>query len=186
MENTNITSSTDTNTTTATETSEVISEEQRQRNNALIAKAKDYIKQLGLRWTIRSIEYLVNRENISLNQLRACVFDRGGNVVYDIERATKYIIMSGLISKQCDSDAYLSIEDRAYEVLEHWQEEFGYIGVLHMMLIEQMETKHFFMGTQDAQILAEIAVRKSLKSLEETQKAVDLQTKTSQSIATQL
>lgn len=175
-----------TNTTSTPETTEVISEEQRQRNNALIAKAKEYIKQLNLKWTIRSIEYLVNRENISLNQLRACVFDRGGTVVYDIERATKYIIMSGLISRQCDDTTYTLIEDKAYEVLEHWQEEFGYIGVLHMMLIEQMESKHFFMGTQDAQLLAEIAVRKSLKSLEETQKAIDLQTKTSQSIATQL
>jgi hypothetical protein len=122
-------------------------------------EALDKVKSYNLKWTFRSIEYLVKEEGVSLNQLRGCVFNIGGEVKYNLEEATKLLIVAGLIGTagKYDKETYDKSLDRAYEILDDWRENEGFIGILHMLMIQIMEDKHFFMGEAETKLLETVS-----------------------------
>lgn len=122
-------------------------------------KALDRVKSYNLKWTFRSIEYLVKEEGVSLNQLRGCVFNIGGEVKYNLEEATKLLIVAGLIGEagKYNKETYDKALDRAYEILDDWRENEGFIGILHMLMIQIMEDKHFFMGEAETKLLETVS-----------------------------
>ena len=75
-------------------------EEDLNEGKEVFNKALNKINKLGLNWTFRSIDYLVNRESITLNQLRSCVFKKENSeeIEYNVYKACVYIIASGLIN----------------------------------------------------------------------------------------
>lgn len=164
-----------------------ISEEELKLREQLFTEALEKVNSLGLNWTFRSIEFIVNREGITFNQLRSCVFrNKENEVKYDVEQATKYLIAAGLVNpKTCTPDDYKECLERAYDIMEEWREGFGFIGILQILLINVMEKKHFFMGTQDIKILEHLASKNLQKDLVMSSIAVDMQTKIAQSQAMQ-
>ena len=79
-------------------------------------------------------------------------------VKYDIEKATRYLLVAGMINyKTVTKEDYEKHLEDAYDIMENWREENGFIGILHIIIINLMEKKHFFMGTQDIRILEHLA-----------------------------
>ena len=97
-----------------------ISEEELKEREQLFNGAIERVNNLGLNWTFRSIEFIVNREGITFNQLRSCVFrNKDNEVKYDVEQATKYLIAAGLVNpKTCTPDDYKSCIEKAYDIME--------------------------------------------------------------------
>ena len=117
-------------------------------------KEMEAIENYGLKWTIRSIDYIVENRNVTFNQLRTCTFKAGTTPTFNLSKAVRLIIEAGLIgSGQFKSNELDKVRDKAYEIMEDWRNNYGYIGVLHILLINIMEKKHFFMGEQDVQTL---------------------------------
>lgn len=164
-----------------------ISEEELKEREQLFNSAIERVNSLGLNWTFRSIEFIVNREGITFNQLRSCVFrNKDNEVKYDVEQAAKYLIAAGLVNpKTCTAEDYKACIEKAYDIMENWREEFGFIGILQILLINVMEKKHFFMGTQDVKILEHLASKNLQKDIVMNSIAVDMQTKIAQSQAMQ-
>ena len=164
-----------------------ISEEELKEREQLFNSAIERVNSLGLNWTFRSIEFIVNREGITFNQLRSCVFrSKDNEVKYDVEQAAKYLIAAGLVNpKTCTAEDYKECIEKAYDIMEDWREEFGFIGILQIILINVMEKKHFFMGTQDIKILEHLASKNLQKDIVMNSIAVDMQTKIAQSQAMQ-
>lgn len=164
-----------------------ISEDELKEREQLFNTAIERINGLGLNWTFRSIEFIVNREGITFNQLRSCVFrNKDNEVKYDVEQAAKYLIAAGLVNpRTCTPDDYKACIEKAYDIMENWREEFGFIGILQILLINVMEKKHFFMGTQDVKILEHLASKNLQKDIVMNSIAVDMQTKIAQSQAMQ-
>ena len=150
----------------------------------LVKQAQEYIKSLNLNWTFRSIEYIVNREGYTLNQIRGAVFDVNGTLQHDIERSAKLLLSAGLINPATVSpDDYKAIQNRADEICEEWRENFGYIGVLQIMLVDVMEKKHFFIGKSDADLLSYLHEEGMQTDLIKTLMAVTLDSKAHQTEA---
>ena len=164
-----------------------MTDEEIQAREELINLAFDKIASYGLDWTFRSINYIVNREGLTFNQLRSCVFKNSkGEVAYDYMKATLLIIQAGLVgSKQIVESDKKALEDKAYDIIEDWRSNFGYVGTLQILLINIMERKHFFMGTQDLKVLELLNYRNLQPDLVKTQLALDMETKLSQSRAVQ-
>ena len=158
-----------------------LSEEEKAKNEEAYNKAMDWLKNLKLRWTFKSIEYMLEEEEITLNQLRACVFkNKVGEVVYNIEKAVELIIVAGLVN---EIDDYRKRFERANEIMEEWREKFGFIGVMQVLLINIMEEKHFFMDTGDMQILQHLASKNLQNDTILNLISTDIQTKTAQTEA---
>ena len=153
----------------------------------LYNEAMEVLRKLGLKWTFRSIEYLVNREDITLNQLRSCVFRNiKGEIKYDIEKAVKYIITAGLIDpKTITPESFEEKMESAIDMMDEWREGYGFVGTMQILLINIMEKKHFFMDTPGVKILEYLASKNLQKDLVMNAIAVDTQTKISQSQAMQ-
>lgn len=164
-----------------------MTDEEIQAREELVNLAFEKITSYGLDWTFRSINYIVNREGLTFNQLRSCVFKNSkGEVAYDYMKATLLIIQAGLVgSKQIQESNREELEDKAYEIIEDWRNSFGYVGTLQILLINIMERKHFFMGTQDLRVLELLSYKNLQPDLVKTQLALDMETKLSQSRAVQ-
>ena len=121
--------------------------------------ALERVKSYKLKWTFRSIEYLVKEEGVPLTQLRACAFNINGEVKYDLEKSTKLLIVAGLIGEagKYNRETYEKALNRAYEILDDWRENEGHIGILHMLMIQIMEDKHFFMGEAETKFLVKMS-----------------------------
>lgn len=151
---------------------------------ALVNQAQEYINSLNLKWTFRSIEYIVNREGYTLNQIRGAVFDVNGTLQHDIERSAKLLLSAGLVNPATVSpDDYRAVKERADEICEEWRDRFGYIGVLQIMLVDIMEQKHFFIGTSDAKLLKHLHEEGTQTDLIKTLMAVTLDSKAHQTDA---
>lgn len=128
--------------------------EENKLNESEYIKALNLLNSYHLNWSYRSIKYIINTLNISLGQLRSCVYVKNGYPVFDYIESTINLIKAGLVGsnqfKETDDDAML---DRAYEIMDEWSNNGWFIGTLHLMIINQMETKHFFMGTQDLRVI---------------------------------
>lgn len=156
-------------------------------NKELFDKAVARLNSYGLNWTFRSIEYIVNRENLTLNQLRSCIFEgTDGKVRYDLEKATRYIIACGLVnSKTVTKEDFDACIDKAYDIMDDWVSEIGFIGTLQILMINTMEKKHFFMGTQDIKVLNHLVSVNCQKDMVMNQVGIDMQMKVAQSQAMQ-
>lgn len=129
-----------------------------QEGETLSKELDDFVSNLNLTWSYRSVEYLTRKERISLGQLRSCIFLVDGEPTYDTVRAIKYIIMSGMITKD-NMNKLKELEDEAYEIVEKFMEEVGYFGALHIKLIKMMEEKHFFINSQDRKLMTYLAYK---------------------------
>lgn len=117
-------------------------------------KALDILNSFNLNWNYRSIRYVINNLNIGLGQLRSCVYVKNGCPMFDYIESTINLIKAGLIgSKQYKETQTDEIENRAFEIIDEWANNGLFIGTLHLMIINQMETKHFFMGMQDLRVI---------------------------------
>lgn len=175
-----------------TETTEVDkpTEEDLAEGKSMYEKAQNKINKLGLSWTFRSIDYLVNREGITLNQLRSCVYkkENSDEIEYNIYKSCVYIIASGLINpKTITIDEYNNLVDNAKDIVEDWRFNFGNIGILQIILINIMQVKHhFFIDKKDVKVLEYMTLENLQKDIVMNTIAVDMQTKISQSQAVTL
>lgn len=164
-----------------------LTEEQLNERELLYNAAADRISSYGLKWTFKSINFVVRNCNVTFNQLRSCVYRGADNQAnYDLFRSVELIIKAGLIgSNQLPQAQSKELDAKANEIMEDWRNEFGFIGILHIMLINTMEKEHFFMGTQDLKVLELMSYRNLQKDLANTQMAMDLETKLHQTRAMQ-
>lgn len=148
--------------------------------NLAIKKLNSY----GLEWTFRSINYVLNKENVSFGQLRSCVYMQDGQGVFDYIKSTMSLIKAGLVgSKQISESNEKALEDRAYEIIEDWRNTLGFIGTLHLLIIHTMEEKHFFMGTVDQAVLNHLSSKNSQTDLVKNLAMEDLEEKIRQAQA---
>lgn len=138
----------------------------------------------NLKWTFRSINYIINTCNISFGQLRSCVYIRDGQGYFDYIRSTINLIKAGLVGsaqfKETDTEL---LENRAYDIIEDWRNNFGFIGTLHLLIIHEMETKHFFMGTADQAVMNHLSSRNLHQDLIKNLRMEDLEEKLKQAQA---
>ena len=141
---------------------------------ALVNKAKNFISEKGLTWSFKSVDYLVNKKDISLGQIKSLVFlDNNGNPVFDLLKATKLAIVAGLINKD-NKDNIEELEDKAMDIIEEFTENFGNISVLHTLIINIMTEKHFFINSQDRKTLMYLAGVKGMEELARLHMTADL------------
>ena len=146
--------------------------------------ALDKFRSYNLAWTFRSINYVLNFEHVSFGQLRSCVYVQDGQGVFNYIRSTLSLIKAGLIgSKQLSENDTEKLENRAYEIIEDWRESFGFIGTLHLFIINAMEEKHFFMGTADQAVLNHLSSKNSQPDLIKNLVMEDLEEKIRQAQA---
>lgn len=160
--------------------------EETRKAEELYTQAMDKLNSYRLDWTFRSIEYIINKENMSFSQLRSCVYIQDGVPVFNYIKSTILIIKAGLVgSKQIEATNDEALESRAYEIAEEWRAEFTSINTLHLLLIHLMETKHFFMGTEDMKIIQHLSSRNLQKDLGVTLLKEDIEERTRQAQALQ-
>lgn len=148
--------------------------------NLAVKKLNSY----GLEWTFRSINYVLNKENVSFGQLRSCVYMQDGQGVFNYIKSTMSLIKAGLVgSKQIPESNEKALENRAYEIIEDWRNTLGFIGTLHLLIIHTMEEKHFFMGTVDQAVLNHLSSKKSQTDLVKNLAMEDLEEKIRQAQA---
>ena len=148
--------------------------------NLAVKKLNSY----GLEWTFRSINYVLNKENVSFGQLRSCVYMQDGQGVFNYIKSTMSLIKAGLVgSKQIPESNEKALENRAYEIIEDWRNTFGFIGTLHLLIIHTMEEKHFFMGTVDQAVLNHLSYKNSQIDLVKNLAMEDLEEKIRQAQA---
>ena len=178
----------DYNVTNSEDTVETVDDEQENEKeyNDVVNKINSY----NLNWTHRSIEYIVNKRNITFNQLRSCQFKYGKNndqVGYNVYKACSLIIQAGLVgSKQVKETDLALLEEKAADIIDEWREEVGYIGILHIILINIMEKKHFFMDTRGIKVLKYMSSKNLQEDLVNMEMVNDLQMKIQQSQAVSL
>lgn len=144
-----------------------------------LAKAK--LDEYGLKWTFRSINYILNTCNVSFGQLRSCVFVRDEQAYFDYFKATMLLIKAGLVgSKQYNENQKEELENKAYDIIEDFRETVGFVGTLHILIIQEMEEKHFFMGMADEAILTHLNSSHSVSDLVKNLLAEDLEEKMKQ------
>lgn len=149
----------------ATEEQERITKEN-EAYEQMYSLALEKLSSYGLEWTFRSIDYILNKENVSFGQLRSCVYQQGKQAVLNYLKSTIYLIKAGLIgSKQFKPEETEKLDNRAFEIMEDWRNAGFYTGTLHLMIINQMETKHFFMGSPDQGVMRHLVQKNLQKDL---------------------
>ena len=153
-------------------------------NEEAFNEANDKLNSYGLEWNFRSINYVLNKENISFGQLRSCVYLVNNSPVFDYIKSTLTLIKAGLIgSKQVKESEYKLLENKAYEIIEDWRSNIGFIGTLHILIIKVMEDKHFFMGDHEIKIVSHLNYKNSQVDLIKNMMAEDLEEKIRQAQA---
>ena len=159
-------------------------EEQEKENENAYDQAMERLNSYGLNWTFRSIRYTIDRENVSFGQLRSCVYMQGDRGVYDILRSTITLIKAGLVgSRQLDENLDKELTLKAYEIVEDWRMNVGSVGILHICIISIMETRHFFMGSQEMKILKHLGSKRLQRDLVTNMIGQDIQEKMAQAQA---
>lgn len=153
-------------------------------NESTFNIALEKLSSYGLNWTFRSINYILNTCKVSFGQLRSCVYIKDGQGYFDYIKSTMHLIKAGLIGskqfKETDAD---KLEDRAYDIIEDWRDNFGFIGTLHLLIIHEMETKHFFMGTADQAVMNHLSLKNLQTDLVQNLQMEDLEEKIKQAQA---
>ena len=128
--------------------------------------AMNLLNSYNLEWTFRSINFVLNKKNISFAQLRSCVYVMDDQAYFDYFKSTLILVEAGLVgSKQYKETDTELLENRAYEIIDNWREKFGYVGTLHLLIIHVMETKHFFMNSQDQDIVNYLSSKNLLSDI---------------------
>lgn len=153
-------------------------------NESTFNMAMDKLNSYGLKWTFRSINYVLNTCNVSFGQLRSCIYLKDGQGYFDYIKSTMYLIKSGLVgSGQMTENDTDRLENRAYDIIEDWRNSFGFIGTLHLLIIHEMETKHFFMGTADQAVMNHLSLKNLQVDLVQNMRLEDLEQKIKQAQA---
>ena len=159
-------------------------EQENKQNEEIFNLAINKLESYGLEWTIRSIRYIINKENVSFGQLRSCVYIVNGQAVFDYIQSTILLIKAGLVgSKQFTEQQSKELEDRAYEIIEDWRNTFGCLTTLHLLIINIMETKHFFMNKQDLAVINHLSYKNLQKDISSNLLKEDLEEKLKQAQA---
>lgn len=130
----------------------------RKNKEDAVVKAENIIKSWHLNFTFRGIDLCVNREGLSLSQLRTATFVGDKDVYENVTLAVKYLLMCGIVSDTIKD--YDAVEAKALEFMEQWRREIGCVELLHIYIIRYMELQHFFMEGQDVMILTELMEKK--------------------------
>jgi len=175
---------TNVNNTNVNDTNIEQEEEIKKLNESTFNLAMDKLASYNLKWTFRSINYILNTCNVSFGQLRSCVYIKDGQGYFDYIKSTLYLIKAGLIGsgqyKETEAD---KLDNKAYDIIEDWREAFGFIGTLHLLIVHEMEVKHFFMGTADQAVMNHLSLQNLQTDLISSLKMEDLEEKLRQAQA---
>ena len=118
-------------------------------------KCEAYWKHMGLNFTYRGVKYIVDRYGISFGQLRAAQFFNGEKPYYCPEEAAQYLIEAALVSSKkftaCDT---ASIDEETDKIISDWMRHCGSLSILYVILIKQLEERHFFMSAAEMEMIA--------------------------------
>ena len=98
------------------------------RNKATINKIEDIITEYNMKWTWESIDYVLNKENVSFNTLAL----RDGSF-----KNVRILIQAGL------PKARRTKED-AFKIMDILREEGINMDIVHIVLKDKLEKNHFF------------------------------------------
>lgn len=129
--------------------------------------AVNKLNSYGLKWTFRSINYVLNDLGLTFNNLRSCIFkDKNGEAVFNVSLAVLVLVESGLVgSKQVDMNNKSALESRAYDIIEDWLDEMYSLAVLHILIIDILEKKHFFTDMDSLKIIELLGYKNSQRDL---------------------
>lgn len=131
------------------------------------------VRKLGLEYNFECIKYLLDIEQISFGQLRCAQFFNGHDYYYDTNRAAYYLVLAGLVgSKQEDKHNTEALEAHTYKILNNWLENYGSLSLLYLLLIKQLEDRHFFIDSATLMMLEKMNLSNSFKSCKELIKSV--------------
>lgn len=150
-------------------TEEELKEEQerREKDEAEYLAAIDKLDSYGLEWTFRSIRYVQSKEKTSFSQLRSCVYRVDGENQFDYLRSVISLVKAGLVgSKQVEDTDAKGLEDKTYEILENWAEDYS-LAIMHLLIIQVLEEKHFFTGDRDLGVVRHLSYKNLQKDLVE-------------------
>lgn len=130
-------------------------------------KAIDKLNSYGLKWTFRSINYVLNDLGLTFNNLRSCIFkDKKGEAYFNVSLAVLVLVEAGLVgSKHVDVNNKEALEDKAYDIIEGWLDEMYSLAVLHILIIDILEKKHFFMDMDSLKIVELLGYKNSQQDL---------------------
>lgn len=150
----------------------------------LYKEASDWVDNLGLDFTFRSIDWVLRRKKTSFAQLRSCVYIVDGEAYFDYVQSVSLIVQAGLIgSKQVKAEDMEALEDKAYEIIDDFRTSIGFIGLLHIILINILEGLHFFIGKTDVQMIEHLSYKNLQKELAVNMLREDLEEKMRQAQA---
>lgn len=150
----------------------------------LFNSVKNFINGLNLVWNYRSINTIVRDECVSFNQLRSCVFlNNKKEPYYDLYKAVALLLKSGLIGGNATHKKDKNLDDLVDNIIEQYMEDFGFIGLLHLIIINILEDKHFFMGKREMQVFEYMSKNNLSKDLADQNILKEFQEKIQQSQA---
>lgn len=118
-------------------------------------KCEAYWKHMGLNFTYRGVKYIADRYGISFGQLRAAQFFNGERPYYCPEEATQYLIEAALVSsKKFTASETEAIDEETDKIMAGWMIHCGSLSLLFIILIQQLEERHFFMSAAEMEMIA--------------------------------
>ena len=138
-----------------------------------IDEVEQAARKLGLEYNFECIKFLLDIEKISFGQLRCAQFFNGHDYYYDTNRAAYYLVLAGLVgSKQEDKHNTEALETHTYKILNNWLENYGSLALLYLLLIKQLEERHFFIDSATLTMLEKMNLSNSYKSCTDLIKSV--------------
>lgn len=131
-------------------------------------QAENLFNTFNLEFTYKSLRYILNKENISLGQLRSCVYiNKDTNQAYfDYIQSTLILIKAGLVGASSEQNPDIKkLEDKAYELLDTWRVNFGSVISLHLMIIKCLEDNHFFIQEPDLKVMSHLSYKSLQKDI---------------------
>lgn len=118
-------------------------------------KCEAYWKHMGLNFTYRGVKFIVDRYGISFGQLRAAQFFNGERAYYCPEEAAQYLIEAALVSsKKFTASEVEAIDEETDKIITDWMLHCGSLSLLFIILIQQLEERHFFMSAAEMEMIA--------------------------------
>lgn len=102
------------------------------------------MEELGLKYDFSSFVYLLEKENVSLEQCASCWF--GGNEEHefrqDIMLATRYLLEAGFYDK--NKNNLKDAREKAVAALQKWMSGGNEVSLLHVLLTYLLKESGFF------------------------------------------
>lgn len=106
-------------------------------------------KKWGLKYTFKSLDYILNIERVSLLQCAEGKFPTFEKTKieadYEPMTAVKILLLAGNINN-IGYDDFEKLENRVFEQMEEWRKKVGDISLLHVYLVSVIRNEHFFSG----------------------------------------